>query len=273
MSIELPLYQVDAFTQKPFGGNPAAVCLPSTPLDAPLMQAIAAEMNLSETAFPEPADADGVRRLRWFTPTLEMPLCGHATLAAAKALLERGDEAPLRFATLSGELVVDREDDGRLRMDFPAMLAHPAEPPAGLLEALGCSNVTAVGLGPEGQYWLVEVGSQTVVAGLEPDFGALNQIDMSRRVGVAVTAPGDDPEVDFVSRFFAPWAGVDEDPVTGSAHCMLAPWWGKSLGKNDMRALQISARMGDVEVRLRGDRVHLLGHAVIVSSGNLLLPE
>jgi len=271
--MQLPLYQVDAFTRTPFAGNPAAVCLPSTPLGASLMQAIAAEMNLSETAFPEPADAEGVRRLRWFTPTLEMPLCGHATLATAKTLLERGESAPLRFATLSGELVVDREDDGRLRMDFPAMEAHPAEAPAGLLEALGCSDAKAVGVGPKGQYWLVEVESQSVVAGLDPDFGALNRLDLGGRVGVAITAPGDDPDVDFVSRFFAPWAGVDEDPVTGSAHCMLAPWWGKSLGKDDMRALQISARLGDVEVRLREGRVHLIGHAVVVSSGHLILPE
>ena len=269
----IPLFQTDAFTDQPFGGNPAAVCLSPVPLEAALMQKIAAEMNLSETAFPGPIGTDGTRPLRWFTPALEIPLCGHATLAAAKVLFDRGASSPIRFASMSGELIVHAENDGRLRMDFPAMHAVPMPAPAGLLEALGCDPTAAPGRGPAGQYWLIEVGTQAEIGALAPDFGRLGAIDLGDRVGVAVTAPGDAPNVDFVSRFFAPWAGIDEDPVTGSSHCMLGPWWSEKLGKTDMHALQISDRLGTLEVRVRDDRVHLVGHAVTISEGSLLIPE
>jgi len=269
----IPLYQVDAFTDAAFGGNPAAVCLPDAPLDASLMQAIAREMNLSETAFVEPTDEHGTWRLRWFTPALEVRLCGHATLASAHVLLDTGGPSPIRFTTMSGELVVEAEGDGRLRMDFPAMPAEPMPPPDGLLSALGCEGVVDTARGPVGQYWLVEVSSQRAIAALDPDFEALGRVELKDRVGVAVTAPADDPDVDFVSRFFAPWAGIDEDPVTGSAHCMLAPWWRPKFGKDTMHALQISERLGVVEVRVRGDRIHLVGRAVTMTEGTLILPS
>jgi PhzF family phenazine biosynthesis protein len=230
-------------------------------------------MNLSETAFPEPQDSDGTRRLRWFTPALEIPLCGHATLATAHVLFAKGEASPLRFVTRSGELVVHAEDDGRLRMDFPTMPAVPADAPAGLLAALGCDVSSQSAQGPTGQYWLVEVDSQAQVAALAPDFTALGRVALGDRVGVAVTARGDANDIDFVSRFFAPWAGIDEDPVTGSSHCMLAPWWSPKLGKESMNALQISGRLGTLEVRIVGDRVHLVGHAVTVSDGHLVLPD
>lgn len=251
----------------PFAGNPAAVCLPEGPLPAGLMQSIAAEMNLSETAFPEPPNPEGVRRLRWFTPALEVDLCGHATLAAAHVLYERGAAAPLVFETRSGRLTVHREPDGQLRMDFPAVPTEKAAAPAGLLEALGVPAATATARGPAGQYWLVEVEREAQVRALKPDYSALARLDLGGRIGVAVTAPGN--EVDFVSRFFAPWAGIDEDPVTGSAHCMMAPWWAERLGKGTMSARQISPRGGSLEVRALGERVHLVGRAVTVAEGKL----
>ena len=267
----LPFYQTDAFADRPFTGNPAAVCLPDTPLDASLMQSIAMEMNLSETAFPEPADRDGVRKLRWFTPGLEVDLCGHATLASAAVLFELGDPSPLRFQTRSGLLTVEREPDGSMRMDFPAMRAEAMAPPAGLLDALGCAPGAPAARGPEGQYWMVRLPDQAAVLALAPDFSALMGLDLDGRVGVAVTAPG--PDSDFVSRFFAPWAGVDEDPVTGSAHCMLGPYWAEELGKDVLEARQISTRGGRLRVEVHDDRVHLIGRAVTVAEGRMRLPD
>ncbi len=266
----IPFYQSDAFTDRPFAGNPAAVCLPETPLEASLMQSIAKEMNLSETAFPEPPGPDGVRRLRWFTPGLEVDLCGHATLATAAVLFELGDPSPLRFRTRSGVLTVEREPDGSLRMDFPLMPADPAAPPAGMVEALGCAPGAETARGPVGQYWMVRVPSQATVEALRPDFSTLGKVDLDGRVGVAVTAPGE--EVDFVSRFFAPWAGIDEDPVTGSAHCMLAPYWAKELDRDRLTARQVSERGGDLLIELHGDRVHLIGRAVTVAEGSVRIP-
>ncbi|MEZ4424676.1 MAG: PhzF family phenazine biosynthesis protein [Gemmatimonadota bacterium] len=266
----LPFAQADAFTDTPFAGNPAAVCLLEHALDAQLMQNVAIEMNLSETAFVEPPDAEGLRRLRWFTPGLEVDLCGHATLATAHLLFERGTRGPLRFSTRSGELVVEQEPDGRLRMDFPAVPVEDAPVPPGLLEALGIGSALEAARGPAGQYWMVVVDRADTVRALTPDYGTLGRVDLDGRIGVSVTAAGND--VDFVSRFFAPWAGIDEDPVTGSAHCMLAPWWSDRLGRATLQARQISARGGDVETRVVGDRVHLVGRAVTVAEGTLLLP-
>ena len=262
-------FQADAFTDTPFAGNPAAVCLPAAPLDASLMQSIAKEMNLSETAFPEPPDGEGVRRLRWFTPGLEVDLCGHATLATAAVLFDLGDPSPARFHTRSGLLIVEREADGALRMDFPAMPAEVAPSPPGLLDALGTQDA-ATARGPEGQYWLVRLDSEASVRALQPDFSALAGVDLDGRIGVAVTAPGD--AVDFVSRFFAPWAGIDEDPVTGSAHCMLAPYWAEELGRTTLSAQQVSERGGDLLLEIHGDRVHLIGRAVTVAEGTLRVP-
>jgi PhzF family phenazine biosynthesis protein len=267
--MQIPFFQTDAFTTHPFRGNPAAICLVDHPLDERLMQSIALEMNLSETAFPEPTGPDGTRRLRWFTPTTEVPLCGHATLAAAEVLFAQGEASPIRFSTRSGILTVHREPDGALRMDFPADPPEARPAPQGLLEALGCSGsaVTEVGT----KIWVVAVDSEAAVAALRPDFTALGRVDVGGVMGVSVTAPGED--VDFVSRGFFPWSGVDEDPVTGSAHTTLAPFWASRLGRSEMSARQISARSGDLMVRLVDDRVHLVGHAVTVAEGTLFVPE
>ena len=266
----IPFFQVDAFAEEPFAGNPAAVCLSTKSLAAGTMQSIAAEMNLAETAFPMPRADSGAWALRWFTPALEVDLCGHATLAAAHVLFDRGEPAPIRFMTRSGELVVDREDDGRLRMDFPAVPASPAIPPEGLMAALGLPVDSRALRGPAGQYYMVVCDSAAQLGALDPDFSGLSATNMEGRIGVSVTAPGTPGTgYDFVSRFFAPWAGINEDPVTGSAHCMLAPYWAGRLERNVLQARQISPRGGDVEVRVRGDRVDLVGTAVTVAEGLL----
>ena len=264
----LRFYQTDAFTDTPFRGNPAAICLPEEPLDAGLMQRIAAEMNLSETAFPEPPDRDGSRVLRWFTPATEVPLCGHATLAAAAVLFDRGEPSPVTFRTRSGALVVHREEGGALRMDFPLDPPTAADPPAGLLSGLGVADVLAVAVGR--LIWIVQVADETAVRALRPDYRALSAVDVGNAMGVSVTAPGVD--VDFVSRGFFPWSGVDEDPVTGSAHTTLGPFWAERLGKESLRARQVSDRSGDIQLRLDGERIHLTGHAVTVLEGMFTLP-
>lgn len=268
---EVQFYQVDAFTDNPFGGNPAAVCVLTEPLLPRSMQLIAAEMNLSETAFPEPANQEGIRRLRWFTPTVEVPLCGHATLATAHVLIhEKGEESPVRFNTTSGILTVRAEDDGYLRMDFPANPPSPCEAPAGLLEALGC-DPDAPTLRSE-MILIVRLDDQAAVAGLDPDFTGLASSDPGEGVlGVAVTAPGEG-DTDFVSRFFAPWVGVAEDPVTGVAHTTLTPYWVGETGSPVLRARQISRRGGFLGVELSGDRVYLRGKAVTVARGTMMLP-
>ena len=272
---KIPYYTVDAFTDTPFSGNPAAVCLDIDELSDSAMARIAAEMNLSETAFVyEPGDA-GERRLRWFTPVAEVPLCGHATLASAQVLLgELGVDGPVRFRSLSGTLTV-HDERGRLRMDFPANPPVEGEMPPGLAEALGLgagSAASAIFTTSE-KVALVVVACEDEVLAVRPDFGALGRVALPGGVmGVAVTAPGDDPAVDFVSRFFAPWLGVDEDPVTGVAHTTLTPYWAAVLGKREMEARQRSARGGTLTVRERGDRVELLGRAVTVAAGRMVRP-
>lgn len=264
----IPLYQVDAFTDQPFSGNPAAVCLLMEDLPDDVLQAIAAEMNLSETAFVGPADLDGVRHLRWFTPTVEVPLCGHATLASSHVLLrEVGTEPPLRFETLSGLLTVWEEDDGWLRMDFPDDPPARAPAPEGLLEALGCSTDAATAVGVK--LWIVELGSEEEVLAVSPDFTALAAVDLrGTPLGVSVTAPGRG-DTDFVSRFFGPWVGVDEDPVTGMAHTVLGPYWMDRLGSEDLTARQISHRGGTLRVGRDGDRIQVSGQAITVVRGTL----
>lgn len=286
--VGVPFFQVDAFTKEPFRGNPAGVCLVEIPLPDPILQAIAAEINLSETAFvflprrvhPQagsppasqgrsrpPAAVDTVP-LRWFTPTVEVPLCGHATLAAAHVLLrEKGWSSPLRFSTLSGILEVREEEGGWLRMDFPSDPPLPAAPPPALLEALGCPVHTPALAGQKA--WVVRLENEEQVRSLRPDFGALAEVDLGPgALGVIVTASGDG-ETDFVSRFFGPWVGVNEDPVTGMAHTLLGPFWGEILGKRRMLARQVSARGGLLLVELAGERVHLSGMAVTVLEGTL----
>ncbi|RMH16648.1 MAG: PhzF family phenazine biosynthesis protein, partial [Gemmatimonadetes bacterium] len=246
----LPFTQVDAFTSRPFGGNPAAVYLLAEPLSEELMQAIANEMNLSETAFVAPPDEHGVRRLRWFTPECEVPLCGHATLAAAHALREAGDGPfPLRFATRSGELRVEADSDGALTLDFPADPPAEVEPPTGLLEAVGCPAPVSVHRGQRS--WIVRAADERAVLDTRPDFAALRGFDLGPlAVILSVTAPSDRSGVDFASRVFAPWAGIDEDPVTGAAHTTLTPYWCAELGREALAAEQISARRGALKVAL-----------------------
>jgi PhzF family phenazine biosynthesis protein len=272
--MSLDIYQVDAFTDRPFGGNPAAVCLLPEPREAEWMQLVAREMNLSETAFVHPAEGpmeQGSWGLRWFTPTVEVELCGHATLASAHVLWEAGllaADVPARFHTLSGLLTAERRENGEIELDFPARTAEAVEAPPGLVEALG---VTPRFVGRSRYDYLLEVESEDVVRSIVPDHGRLRTLPVR---GVIVTASGNTAgssgAYDFVSRFFAPGAGVDEDPVTGSAHCTLGPYWQGRLGKNDFAAWQASARGGAVRVRVVGERVKLGGTAVTVLRGCLL---
>jgi PhzF family phenazine biosynthesis protein len=264
--MELSLYQVDAFTSRRFAGNPAAVCPLESWLPDDVMQSIAAENNLSETAFfvPRGADFD----LRWFTPAVEVDLCGHATLATGFVLMTKLEPQRQRavFHTRSGALIVTHRD-GRLSMDFPVQPVAPIDAPAGLAAALGAPPREVLA---HGAHWVAVYDSATAVRALKPDLAAIARLDC---FGVSVTAPGggDDADVDFVSRFFAPARGVPEDPVTGSAHCRLTPLWAQRLGKTTLTARQVSPRGGELTCRLDGERVHLSGDAVLVLTGTLLL--
>jgi len=259
------LLQIDAFTAEPFRGNPAAVCFLDRERDDAWMGNVAAEMNLSETAFLLPR-GDGWS-LRWFTPAAEVKLCGHATLASAHALwqedvLAAGEVA--RFHTLSGVLTASRDGD-LIELDFPATPAEETAAPDGLLDALGVASARHVA---RNQFdYLVELASEDEVRALRPNFAGLRPIPVR---GTIVTSRATSDGFDFVSRFFAPAFGVDEDPVTGSAHCALAPYWSSRLGKDEMRAWQASARGGALRVRLAGERVKLAGHAVTVMRGELV---
>lgn len=267
----LRLIQVDAFTNQPFAGNPAAVCLLTEAMPDAWLQQVAAEMNLSETAFLL-EEHDGYR-LRWFTPTVEVELCGHATLASAHVLWSEGLLAPeqdARFATLSGVLTATRQGD-QIELNFPATPAAPVSPPPALLSALGVTpHYTPLYVGKNQFDYLVEVATADEVRQLRPDFAALRAVPGR---GVIVTSRGDGhADVDFVSRFFGPNAGIDEDPVTGSAHCTLAPFWAEKLGKEVFFARQLSARGGDLWVARDGARVRIAGHAVTVLRGELVGP-
>jgi PhzF family phenazine biosynthesis protein len=256
------IVQVDAFTNHAFAGNPAAVCVLPEPREEAWMRHVAAEMNLSETAFLYPQNSGF--NLRWFTPAIEVALCGHATLASAHVLWQDGhlpQGQMARFHTKSG-LLTAVQKDGRIEMDFPATRTEPAEAPPGLAEALGTKPVY---LGKNKFDYLVEVDSETTLRALNPDHTALRKLPVR---GIIVTARGSD--YDFVSRFFAPGSGIDEDPVTGSAHCALGPYWAAKLGKTSFRAFQASPRGGEVGVRLEGDRAFLSGQAVTVMYGELL---
>jgi PhzF family phenazine biosynthesis protein len=258
------LRQVDSFTGKPFAGNPAAVCLLDEPRDAAWMQDVALEMNLSETAFVE--RADGGFGLRWFTPAVEVDLCGHATLASAHVLWEESEvpaDEPITFHTRSGALVCHQRTD-RLEMDFPSRPVEQVQPPAGLIEAVGVEP-KSVWHGLVG--YLVELGSEEEVREASPDFARLKLIPDG---WTCITAPATTGGFDFVSRFFAPQAGIDEDPVTGSAHCALADFWSRKTDRTQFRAYQCSARGGVVFARLDGDRVHIGGQAVTVLRGDLI---
>jgi predicted PhzF superfamily epimerase YddE/YHI9 len=258
------IFQVDAFADAAFAGNPAAVCLLDRPADARWMQQVAAEMNLAETAFVEPRADDYL--LRWFTPVVEVALCGHATLASAHVLYETGLAAagePIAFESASGPLAA-RRDGAEIVLDFPARPASQEEPPPGMLDALCVTAPVWTGHAPEDS--LVVVATEDEVTGLRPDPGKL----MSATIrGVIVTAPASRAGADFVSRFFAPAVGIPEDPVTGSAHCTLAPYWFGRLGRTELTGFQASPRGGTVRVRAAADRILLAGHAVTVLSGEL----
>jgi PhzF family phenazine biosynthesis protein len=261
----LHYFVVDAFTSQPFAGNPAAVMLLDNWRDDAWLQHVAMEMNLSETAFLV-ARSHGFD-LRWFTPKVEVDLCGHATLASAMVLSHLGkmaDGSSVPFSTRSGDLNATRSGE-QFQLDFPLKPAEPATPPVGLVEAL---NVRPIYIGRNQYDFLVELESEPALRGVAPDFKLLAKVDCR---GIIVTAASEDPRFHFVSRFFAPAAGIDEDPVTGSAHCCLADFWGRRLGKAKMTGFQASRRGGIVHVEVRDDRVILGGNAVIVAKGELIV--
>ena len=262
--MSIPLVWVDAFTEVAFRGNPAAVCLLDAAADEAWMQDLAREMNLSETAFVVPR-VDGDFDLRWFTPAREIELCGHATLGSAHALFERGHAAEaIRFHTRSGVLTCTRAG-ARIEMDFPAAAPRPIDAPLGLLDALGGAEAVAVSESAN-RWFVVELASEAEVVGVDPDFTALATIGSG---AVIVTARASRPDADIASRVFVPGAGIDEDPVTGSAHCSLVPYWAAKLGTSELVAYQASTRGGTLWCRLAGDRVFLAGHAVTVMRGEL----
>jgi len=257
--MKLPLWQVDAFASQRFAGNPAAVVPLSEWLPDATLLAIAAENNLAETAYFVPHGEDYA--IRWFTPEIEVPLCGHATLASAWVVLNRLEpgRAGVTFHSKSGPLTVVR-DGARLAMDFPAIAVEPSAGHPALVAALGAAPKVLF----QGFQWLAEYDSEEQVRALKPDFGALGKIDLH---GVIVTAPGKD--CDFVSRFFAPAAGVPEDPATGSAHSRLVPYWAQRLGKKKLFARQVSARGGELWCEHRGERVVMAGHAAPYLEGTI----
>lgn len=261
--MEIFIFQVDAFSSAVFAGNPAAVCPLDHWLPDQTLQAIAAENNLAETAFFVPEN--GGLRLRWFTPACEVDLCGHATLASAHVLFTQLGlrDSLVRFQTKSGELLVTRLHDGKLELDFPSRPPEKVEPHPNLLGALGGPEPTEVLAARD---YLVRYRSESEVRALRPTMGALMEID---RFAVIVTAPGDSS--DFVSRFFAPAKGIPEDPVTGSAHCTLTPYWAAQLGKTELFARQVSPRGGELLCRLVNDRVRMSGDAVLFLKGTIYL--
>jgi PhzF family phenazine biosynthesis protein len=276
MRTKIPIYQVDAFADERFGGNPAAVCILADEYPDDTLQSIAAEMNLSETAFiyhdeKEELTKSREFRLRWFTPTVEVPLCGHATLASAAVLFfEIGiDSSEISFESKSGKLTATRQN-GEICLNFPIDKPEKCDPPKDILSALGITSFEDAAIGHRGKEFLIRLQNEEAVRGITPDYGALRAIQADL-IGIIVTSRGQN-EFDFVSRFFGPWVGVDEDPVTGAAHTVLAPYWSEILGKKRMVAYQASPRGGKLIVELKSDdRVDLIGNAVTVLRGELLL--
>lgn len=267
--VPTPLYHVDAFADGPFRGNPASVCVLAGPVDAAWMQRVAAEMNHPETAFVRPQPSHGgpcpTYEIRWFSPTIEVELCGHATLAAAFVLFQTGRARDtVAFQTLHRGTLTCRRDDSAVAMTFPADPPRNAPPPPGLLDALGVTD--AVNVTRTTDDWLVELPHERDVRRLQPNIARLAQIETR---GVGVTARGETHDI--VSRFFAPRTGIAEDPVTGSLHCALGPYWQRKLGKDELHAFQASPRGGTLRVITRDDRVELIGQAVMISEGLLLV--
>jgi len=274
----IPLFQIDAFTNQSFKGNPAAVCILEEELDDDVLQKIAAEMNLSETAFVRVQDMSTINKestfaLRWFTPLVEVNLCGHATLATASVLFNKfGIESEeIFFETLSGRLSARKTDEG-IALNFPRNSPQQLHASEELLGALGITNYTCAAYAEKVSDFLIEVDNEVEVKYLKPDFEKLKNLALDIDIrGIIITARGI-KETDFVSRFFAPWVGINEDPVTGSAHTILAPYWSAKLHKNTMKAQQISARGGEITVRLLDDeRVEIIGKTKMVVEGKLLL--
>ncbi|MCE7743225.1 MAG: PhzF family phenazine biosynthesis protein [Candidatus Heimdallarchaeota archaeon] len=274
----IPLYQIDAFTDQTFKGNPAAVCILSKDYDDFTLQKIAAEMNLSETAFVRVQDKSSVAQenifpLRWFTPQVEVNLCGHATLATAAVMFyEMGIESDeVFFDTLSGRLSAKKVEGG-IALNFPKNESEQIQAPDELLDALGITKYVSAAYAEGVTDILIEVETEMEVKYLKPDFSRMTRLSLDRDIrGVMVTAKGTN-EQDFVSRFFAPWVGINEDPVTGSAHTILTPYWSKRLHKNEMTASQISARGGHLKVKLlENERVEIIGQTKLVLKGELYL--
>jgi predicted PhzF superfamily epimerase YddE/YHI9 len=260
--MRLPIYQVDAFASRVFGGNPAAIVLTERSLDEAVMQSIAAENNLSETAFLRWTH-DGWE-IRWFTPACEIDLCGHATLAAAWVVFNHlnTELTAVEFGSKSGALHVAKLPDGLLELDFPSRPASPCPPHPDLVPALGGKPLEIL----KARDFLAVYASEAEVLALRPDFRRLARVDVT---GIIATAPGD--SCDFVSRFFAPVSGIDEDPVTGSSHCTLIPFWSARLGKKKLKALQVSKRVGELQCELRGDRVGMAGRCALFLEGSIIL--
>ncbi|HMR41894.1 MAG TPA: PhzF family phenazine biosynthesis protein [Ignavibacteria bacterium] len=264
----LKIFTVDAFTDKMFSGNPAAVCLLDQEIDEKLMLGIAAEMNLSETAFVKKLNDREGFSLRWFTPRSEVELCGHATLSAAHILWQEkiipSEDEAVFFTVFKGKLTAKKTDEG-IELNFPVNIPAAAEPFAEFESALGAIPVN---LSITDNHYLAEINSVEELINIKPDFKALEKLD---KYGTIITTASDNENYDFVSRFFAPGKGIPEDPVTGSAHCVLTPYWSKKLNKTSLRAFQASERGGYLNVRLNDDRVLITGNAVTVLAGQLFI--
>lgn len=274
----IPIYQIDAFTDEPFRGNPAAICLISENYPDITLQKIAAEMNLSETAFLYVPNVDEIKklnrfRLRWFTPQVEVNLCGHATLATSHLLFHilKIDSNSVTYETLSGELIASKTEDGVI-LDFPMNDPEITEPLPTLLNALGVKTAEAFAYSKGVTDMLIELDSVETISDLKPDYERLKRLSLGLEIrGVIVTARGGE-NYDFISRFFAPWVGINEDPVTGSAHTILAPYWAKILGKKEMKGYQMSKRGGEITVKIsENNRVELIGKSILILKGEFFV--
>ncbi|MCK5304802.1 MAG: PhzF family phenazine biosynthesis protein [Candidatus Heimdallarchaeota archaeon] len=274
----MPIYQIDAFTDEPFRGNPAAICLISENYPDITLQKIAAEMNLSETAFLYVPNVDEIKklnrfRLRWFTPQVEVNLCGHATLATSHLLFHilKIDSNSVTYETLSGELIASKTEDGVI-LDFPMNDPEITEPLPTLLNALGVKTAEAFAYSKGVTDMLIELDSVETISDLKPDYERLKRLSLGLEIrGVIVTARGGE-NYDFISRFFAPWVGINEDPVTGSAHTILAPYWAKILGKKEMKGYQMSKRGGEITVKIsENNRVELIGKSILILKGEFFV--
>lgn len=266
-----PMYQVDVFTNEYYKGNPAAVCILKDKLEDSTMKLIAAEMNLSETAFVLPIDEKSNRySLRWFTPEVEVSLCGHGTIGTAKVLYEvlNIDSDIITFETKSGDLIAKRYSDG-IGIDMPLDIPEDIIIPKELIDAIGIKEYEDVKIGKKTRKLIIRVNAEDKILNLKPDFNKMKSIEFNDDIkGVAITTDNTD-DYDFISRYFNPWAGINEDPVTGSVHTVLVNYWGSILGKNSMRAYQASYRAGELILKIQGDRVEIVGDAIISLKGEI----